>query len=168
MTTRRVVVGALAFAALTVPTACAQSAPPASGPSGGPWGLTFLSTAVTETGEPRPLVEGTRIELSFPEEGRVSANAGCNIMSGTAVLRDGALIVDELGMTEMGCPPGRMQQDAWVAQFLSARPRLSLDAGELTLTSGSITTVLADRRVVDPDRPLTVTTWVVDTFYERD
>ena len=71
-------------------------------------------------------------------------------------------------MTEMACPGGRMEQDTWVADFLSAGPRMSLDGDQLTLTGSTITMVLTDRRVVDPDRPLAGTRWVVDTIFQGD
>jgi heat shock protein HslJ len=46
------------------------------------WGRTFVSVAVTEDGEPRPLIPGTRIELTFgqrEDEGGIRWKAGCNI-----------------------------------------------------------------------------------------
>src|SRR5690606_31306221 len=45
-------------------------------------GRTFLSTAVVEDGQPRPLVPGTQIRLGF-HDGRIAASAGCNTLRGT-------------------------------------------------------------------------------------
>jgi heat shock protein HslJ len=123
---------------------------------------------VTENGEPKALVAGTRIQLSFGEDGQVHANAGCNQMGGAGRLRNGQLSLTDLSMTEMACPDGRMEQDTWVADFLTGSPSLDLDGDELTLHTSTITMVLLDRRIADPDRPLTGTRWVVDTIYHGD
>lgn len=149
-------------------TACAQVTSPGADPGTWPEGRTFLSTSVSQDAAVKPLVEGTRIELSFGEERRVSANAGCNIMAGTGRIDEGKLMVDSLSVTEMGCSGGRMEQDAWVADFLTSGPRLAIEGDELTLTGERITIVLTDRRVADPDRPLAGTIWVVDTLFAGD
>jgi heat shock protein HslJ len=136
--------------------------------SGDPWGRDFLSTAVTEKGQARPLVAGTRIRLSFTDDGRLVASAGCNSMSGQAEVRDGRLVVAELAQTEMGCDPDRHAQDQWLAELLGSRPRFDLVGDELTLTGESAGIRLQDRVVADPDRPLHGTRWVVDTVYDGD
>ena len=51
----------------------------------------FLSTAVTAGGQPKKLVEGTTIALTFAD-GQVRANAGCNTMSGPASFAAGKLV----------------------------------------------------------------------------
>jgi heat shock protein HslJ len=163
MTGRWVLVSALV--AVTTVTACARPVAPGAGPSGWPAGRTFLSTSVTEGGAPKLLIAGTRIELRFAENGQVSANAGCNHMGGSGRLRDGALVLTDLSMTEMGCPGGRHEQDGWVADFLTGSPRMELSGDDLTLSNATVTILLTDRHVIDPDRPLTGTRWVVDTIF---
>jgi heat shock protein HslJ len=158
-------VSVLALVAVTTVTACAQPMAPGAGSSGWPEGRTFLSTSVTEDGAPKPLIEGTRIELRFAGDGQVSANAGCNHMGGTGQLKDGALVLTDLSMTEMGCPGGRHEQDGWVADFLTGGPRMKLSGDDLTLSNATVTILLTDRRVIDPDRPLTGTRWIVDTIF---
>jgi heat shock protein HslJ len=156
---------ALALLAMTALTACATGASPDSS-SGLPIGRTFLSTAVTENGAPKPLVAGTRIQLTFDAGGMVAATAGCNTMAGPSSLRNGALVIDDnhLGMTLMGCLTGGLgEQDAWLRTFLTGSPGLHLDGDQLTLTGPTITVTFLDRRVADPDRPLTGTRWSVDT-----
>jgi heat shock protein HslJ len=142
----------------------------AAKPGGGePWGRTFLSTSVTENGQPKPLAEGTRISLRFDGERRqLGAQAGCNSMSGPASFEDGRLLVDDLATTEMGCDPPRHAQDEWVARFLTGRPRSTLDGPTLTLEDGTTRMVLDDRKVADPDRALRGTKWVVDTIVEGE
>ena len=134
----------------------------------GPWGRVFLSTAVTGGGAPRPLVEGTRIRLTFSEDRRLGASAGCNQMGGPAEIADGRLVVDSLSRTEMGCDPPRHTQDEWLADFLTSRPAWRLEGPTLTLRGGETEIRLEDRETADPDRPLQGTRWVVDTIIEGD
>lgn len=135
-----------------------------------PWGRDFLSTAVTENGESRPLVDGTRIRLSFGDDGSsFEADAGCNQMGGTATIEDGHLVVaDGLVTTEMACEPDRMDQDSWLADFLTGRPAFSLTGPDMTLTRDGTEIRLSDREVADPDRPLRGTKWVVDGIVDGD
>ena len=171
---------------LSVLAACGQDRLAAGGttdPTAGggeePWGRAFLSTSVTENGQPRPLVAGTRITLDFFEDGhRLGAQAGCNQMGGPASFEGGRLVVGDLATTEMGCDPPRHAQDEWLARFLTSRPEWSMSgdtpeppgpAGStLTLDNGTTTIVLEDREVADPDRPLRGTKWVVDTIVDGE
>jgi heat shock protein HslJ len=139
--------------------------------SGGeqPWGRTFLSTSVTENGQPKPLVDGTRITLNFVADGhRLGAQAGCNQMGGPASFEGGHLVVGDMATTDMGCDPPRHAQDEWLARFLTSRPQWSRSGSTLTLDNGTTRIVLEDREVADPDRPLQGTKWVVDTIVDRD
>lgn len=130
-----------------------------------PDGRTFLSESVTEQGEPRPLVAGTRIRLSFSGD-TVRADAGCNLLSGTARMDGDRLVVTNLGGTEMGCDEPRMAQDDWLIEFLGGRPVLALDGDVLTLSDSRTVIRLSDRRIADPDRPLRGTRWEVDTLVD--
>jgi heat shock protein HslJ len=133
-----------------------------TGATGALNGRTFLSTAVTDDGAPRRLVPGTRVRLTFTGDG-VTAQAGCNTMSGSARLDGGRLVVpDSLAMTEMGCPPGLAEQDQWLAALLAAGPRVSLDGDRLVLTHGGTAVRLLDRTVAEPDKPLVGTAWTLD------
>jgi heat shock protein HslJ len=129
-------------------------------------GRTFLSTDVTAAGEPHMLVPGTRVSLTFTDDGRIVATAGCNTMSGHVRVGDGVLAVDDLAMTEMGCEKARLAQDTWLADVLGAGPRWRLAGPVLTLTGGATSLVLTDREVAEPDRALADTTWTVDTLVD--
>ncbi len=94
-------------------TACGRGVGAGAG-SGGDWpaGRRFQSTAVTEAGKDRPLVAGTRIDLSFFDDGRLSAQAGCNTIGGSGRIDGDRLVLgDGLSMTEMGCDGPRHSQD---------------------------------------------------------
>jgi heat shock protein HslJ len=172
-------VAAALLAGLTVAGCAAMAAggPRGSGDGGaagggatadGVRGRTFLSTKVTDGGAARPLVSGSRVTLSFTDDG-LRAHAGCNSMGGTARF-DGARLVVQGGltMTEMGCEPKLMEQDQWLAGLLSAGAQLTVDGDRLVLTSGRTVIELVDRRVADPDRPLVGTTWTLDGFVDGD
>ncbi|HEU5449007.1 MAG TPA: META domain-containing protein [Acidimicrobiia bacterium] len=157
--------------------ACGQERIPQAGAAdstststgGEPWGRMFLSTSVTENGQPKPLVEGTRITLNFFDDGhRLGAQAGCNQMGGPASFQGGRLVVNNMATTEMGCDPPRHAQDEWLARFLTSKPSWVRSGSTLTLDNSSVRVVLEDREVADPDRPLRGTKWVVDTIVERE
>ncbi|NJC69062.1 META domain-containing protein [Planosporangium thailandense] len=127
------------------------------------WQRTFLSTAVTEHGQPRPLVAGTRIRLTF-DNGRVQAHAGCNQLAGQARVDGDRLVVSQVMSTDMACGPEGQQQDAWLSSFLTAGPNWQLDGDHLTLRTVQAELRLTDRRSVDPDRPLVGTRWTVESI----
>jgi heat shock protein HslJ len=132
-------------------------------------GRTFLSTGVTENGQAKPLVAGTRIRLSFDEEGRrIGANAGCNHMGGDARVEGGRLVAGDMAMTAMGCDGGRGEQDAWLAKFLADKPTIRSSGTELVLANNTTEIRLLDRTVADPDRPLIGTRWVVQSVIDRE
>ncbi len=130
-------------------------------------GRTFLSTGVADDGAPRDLVDGSRVRLTF-EGGRLSAQAGCNTMFGGYEIDGDVLVVEGLGMTEMGCPGDLAEQDAWLSDVLTGRPSIAVDGDELTLTSGTTVVTLTDRVVADPDRPLVGSVWRVDSLISGD
>lgn len=124
-------------------------------------GRTFVSTDVTQDGEPYPLVDGSAVRISFTDTG-LSANAGCNTMGGAADLDDGVLVVpDGLATTEMACDPKLMDQDTWLADLLADRPAVTLDDDQLQLATDIITMQLLDDDTVNPDQALEGTTWFV-------
>lgn len=132
-------------------------------------GRQFVSESVEEDGETRQLVPSTKIFLSFDEGGHnVGASAGCNSFSGPYEVEGDRLVVGQVGGTEMGCDEARHAQDEWLVELLMADPAVELAGERLTITSGSTVVVLLDRAVADPDRPLTGTTWVLDTLVKGE
>ena len=79
------------------------------------------------------LVEGSKVALSF-EDGRISANAGCNTMNGAATWDGDTLqVAGPLAMTMMACDEALMDQDQWLSEFLTSSPALAVDGETLTL-----------------------------------
>jgi heat shock protein HslJ len=169
MTRHPLALTAAAAALASVLAGCGNDSP-ASGATGGSAALgdlanaTFLSTQVTKDGQDYPLADGTRINLQF-WDARLSAQAGCNILGGDARLSDGVIDVDGgLMMTEMGCAPRLARQDEWLAGLLSRGPVATLDDDRLTLTSGDTVVEFLNEETANPDRPLTGTTWTLETM----
>jgi heat shock protein HslJ len=82
--------------------------------------------------EDRELVPGSRISMDFTEDS-VSANAGCNTLSGPASVDDGELVVAELAATLMACEDPLAEQDTWLSSFLTSRPTIERQDDDLWL-----------------------------------
>jgi heat shock protein HslJ len=150
---------------LLLAAGCAR--PGTAGAGGLPSGHTFISTAVTDAGADRPLVDGTSITLRFDDD-TITASAGCNTISGHAELHGDELVTGDLATTEIGCDQALADQDVWLAGFISGHPAVSVTGPILTMTGPSVVITLTDRKVVHPDKPLTGTHWVVDTILTGD
>ncbi|MBF6348553.1 META domain-containing protein [Nocardia flavorosea] len=156
--------GAALSLLLLAATACSNDDEPAPAPPGStPMGHTFISTEVTGTTIPG----GGPLTLVFAD-GRITADAGCNKHSGAVDLRDHVLHVSELASTLAACPGERAGSDAWVGELLRGEPTWELDGHRLTLTGKKTTVVLADKKVVQPDRPIRGTEWTVTTLLTPD
>jgi heat shock protein HslJ len=94
------------------------------------------------------LVDETVVRVGFTA-GQVSVDAGCNHMTGTAALEGDQLTVSNLAGTEIGCAQDRADQDAWISDFLTSGPTVSLDGDTLTLAAGDVSMALAEQAVDD-------------------
>jgi heat shock protein HslJ len=136
-----------------------QAVPPVAPPADpGLAGSTFWSTAV----QGRALVPGTRVVLTFNEDGTLGAGAGCNSMGGTWSLDGAGIGVAVTSMTEMGCPDDRFAQDDWLIDWLASGLTATTEGEGLILEGAGVTMTLLDREVADPDRPVEGTTWILD------
>ena len=96
-------------------------------------GSTYTSTEVRG----HDLVEGSQVTLTF-DDGRISANAGCNTMNGAATWEGETLEVEgPLASTMMACEEPLMEQDTWLSDFLTSSPDLAVEGDELTLGDDS-------------------------------
>jgi heat shock protein HslJ len=123
-----------------------------------PEGRTFVSVQV----EGDQIPGGGPLTVGFSGN-QISTFAGCNHGAGTADL-SGGRITTQLAMTMMACPPPTGDSDAWVSKFFEAKPTWSLSGDALTLRTDTTTVTLRDKKAVDPDRPLTGTTWQVTSL----
>lgn len=164
----------LVVVALVVVAGCGDDDEPVSSgdgstlPDGTALAEAYVSTEVREGDAPRPLVEGTQIQLSLAD-GRIHASLGCNSLSGAYRLEGGVLVLEDgLAMTEMGCDPPRHAQDEWFAELLGSRPTVDVEGETLTLTADDTVVVLQDREAVEPDRDLVGTTWEADGYADGE
>ena len=165
MSNRLLLTGAGLVVLLLAATGCGDRPAGAGGGGGELRGKVFVSTSVTEQGKPRALVDGTSVELRFTDDGRLIANAGCNMMQGPVSLDDGKLSVGDLSVTAMGCPkPELHTQDDWLSKLLSATPSWQLKDSNLVLTGSDAEIVLA------PEAPARLEggEWKVDTLVSAD
>lgn len=126
-------------------------------------GRTFLSTSISG----HELVDGSQVRMTF-DGGSVSVQAGCNTMFGPYAVEQDSLRVTHLAGTEMGCPEELMSQDQWLGEFLESGPGFVLRGDDLTLTSGDVELVLADREIADPDLSFDDTTWQLESSIRGD
>jgi heat shock protein HslJ len=89
---------------------------------------------VNDGSAPAP-VQGT-VRLEFSADGRVAAETGCNGVRGPAAVEDSVLVTGPLMSTRMACEPALMDQERWVTEMLSGRPRLELSGPYLYLHWG--------------------------------
>jgi heat shock protein HslJ len=121
-------------------------------------GRTFISVQV----EGDQIPGGGPLTVGF-DGNQISTYAGCNHGSGAADL-SGGRITTQLAMTMMACPPPVGDSDAWVSKFFDAKPTWSLSGDDLRLHTDTTTVTLRDKKVADPDRSLTGTTWQVTSL----
>jgi len=119
-------------------------------------GSAFASTSV----EGHDLVAGSTVRLTF-EDGSLSANAGCNTMTGSYDVTDGRLAwTGEPRATLLGCPDDLAEQDTWLADLLQQGVDAHLDGDDLTLVSGDVTLDL-QRETTTPAADFLGQTWTV-------
>lgn len=78
------------------------------------------------------IVTDSTIQLTF-DEGRISAQAGCNTLNGGATWTDALVLDGPLASTMMACPAGLEAQDQWLTKLLESEPRIALDGETLIL-----------------------------------
>lgn len=151
--TARMVLGALAATTLGLSAALAAPAHAAPQPStpqapmasthqlGALGGKDYASLAVLGGVIPG----GGPLKASFGRDGRVSFDAGCNRMLGTARTAGDRLTVSgQLAQTLMACPAPRQRADDWVRSFVSVPLTWHLAGPVLSLSSPRQTVILME------------------------
>ncbi|MCX4091275.1 META domain-containing protein [Nocardia sp. alder85J] len=126
-----------------------------------PMGRSFVSTEVSGT----PIPGGGPMTLSFADS-RVTADSGCDTSTGAARFDEDQLLVAGLATTLLGCTSDKAGADTWQAGLLQSSPTWKLDGNTLTLTGNNSIVTLKDKKIVEPDRPLTGTSWIVTTLIQ--
>ena len=87
--------------------------------------LTFNSTSVRVKGKLFKLASGKPITMRF-DNGSVSLTSGCNTLAGKYTISKGLLRAQSLFSTKMACPEKMMDQDVWLNQMISSKPKLEI------------------------------------------
>ena len=96
-------------------------------------GRSFVLDEAEVGGAPKELA--APINIAF-EADQLSAQPGCNNLSGGYTIEDNALRTGPLAQTQMACEDQALNdQDAWFASVLEASPVISLDGDAITLTT---------------------------------
>ncbi|SEK21152.1 META domain-containing protein [Rhodococcus maanshanensis] len=150
-------VAGLALLAAAFLTACSAESTPT--PSGADLqGRTFVSTEV----EGAPIPGGGPLTVEFVGQDRISMTAGCNRGNSTVDLSDGTVVTGPIATTMMACVGDTAGADEWMTSLFEADPAWTLDGDTLRLTTSDTSVTLVDKKIANPDRPITGTTWVVD------
>ncbi|SOD93981.1 META domain-containing protein [Blastococcus haudaquaticus] len=84
-------------------------------------------TASSTVGDPAVLLLGA--------DRRAEASTGCRTITGTWLVEDGSLVIDDLLGDGATCPPDLAPQDAAVQAVLQSGPTLQIEEVRLTLTA---------------------------------
>lgn len=96
-------------------------------------GKTFTATEVTGW----VIVTDSTIKLTF-DDGRISADAGCNVLNADASWEGGALALQgPLASTMKACPAGLEAQDQWLTKLLESSPKITADGESIVIGGGS-------------------------------
>lgn len=113
-----------------------------------------------------PIVDGWPVTLAF-ENGMIGGTAACNGYGGTYQLDGSALIVDQVGLTEMGCVPDvSASESAYIAAFLGVET-VSISGGELALAGPSVGLVFQRNQPV-PTAQLIDQVWLLETLLQGE
>ena len=70
------------------------------------------------------------------EADRLSVETGCNTARGTVAVENSVLVADALMTTRMACEPALMEQERWLVEMLTSRPRLERSGPALAMHWG--------------------------------
>ena len=87
------------------------------------------------TRPPRAVTIGS-VRLDFSDDGRLTAQTGCNGLRGQVSVDDSVLVAGPLMSTRMACEPPLMEQERWITGMLESRPRLEQSGPYLYLHWG--------------------------------
>lgn len=91
--------------------------------------------------EGRTLPDESQLRILFAQD-RLSANLGCNAISGGYRFAEGEIRTGVLMMTQMGCSDEFSKADQWLYRFLSDPLRAEVSGDELILSDGDVTVTL--------------------------
>lgn len=126
---------------------------------------TFQSVAVTQDGQPRPLLPDTVVQLRITDGG-LHARAGGNLITARVGVESTHLVVTDLHTADAPYGTGQHAQDTWLAGFLGAGPAWTQHDDELLLRVDGTEIRLAG--LPESDRPLLGTYWILESYSRPD
>ena len=112
---------------------------------------------------------GDAMYLGFgAQSNELSFSAGCNSFGASYSMTENILNVSEMSGTEMGCDNALMEQDQWLANFLSSGPTLLFETPTLTLSNDGVVLTFQDRTVQNPAQSLDAGKWIIDTIFNDE
>jgi META domain len=112
------------------------------------FGPAFKSVRVVKDGERHPLFDDATVRLKFADHDRrdfASWRVDCNFFGARVDVGPERLELRRPYSTLIGCDRRRARQDRWLANFMTADPRWSLDGRILKLGEGDDRIVLRRR-----------------------
>ncbi len=116
-------------------------------------GLWQLEALLVESGEMEPPLAETRVDVLF-SEGELSGSTSCNRFFGSYSLDEDKQITisEEIGSTQMACPPPVSQQERLYLSLLGRAAQWSVETGSLVLRDDEGEALLA----YGPAQPIAV------------
>lgn len=109
-----------------------------------------------------PLVDATTVRVTIGG-GTLGFSAGCNTASAAVRAAGDRLVAEDFVQTQMGCADELMDQDDRLVALFTSRPVIASSPDGFTLTAADgRTLVFVERSVVDPDRMVEGTRWLLD------
>lgn len=128
------VISVVASLAVSVPAGHAGDGEALFGPK-------YRSVSVEKNGEPRELVDGTRLQVKFAHEDGgdvVRWSSGCNLFGAQIEVSEAAIDTGEITSTDMACQNALGRQDNFFARFFAGDPSYSAEGRRLTLSTDRV------------------------------
>lgn len=110
-------------------------------------GHTYTAVAFYADGKVRALAERRSVRIRFAKDREsLSANFGCNRISGTFTVEGGRFRTPGLAMTRMYCTETARQEQELI-ELVESEPRIRLRGSRLVLRGDGARLVLRDRQV---------------------
>ena len=164
---------AVAFTAALL-VACGESAtpdrdgdspPPPSGPNVDAKGLWTFESGHSPSGEIE-VPDSTRITMEVLAD-QIRGSAGCNSYGGGYAIEGDGFEAGGLALTEIACPADVAQAEDRFVEAIGEADTIARERRRLTLTGPGTELVFRLVPRIDP-KPLTGTTWILDTLVDGE
>jgi heat shock protein HslJ len=81
----------------------------------------------------KPVIDGSKATLTFPEAGRVAGNGSCNRFMGSAEMKGDVIKIGPLAGTKMMCDPPASDQETAYLKALEGAQKFAVKGGKLLI-----------------------------------